>query len=112
MTLPNIENQIQPNVPLAPFTSIKIGGPARYFFRAEDVDSLRAAIAWAQERGLALFFLGGGSNLLIADEGFDGLVIHVALRGVVVQSEDEGVSLSTALLGRRRTLTPSTASRP
>jgi UDP-N-acetylmuramate dehydrogenase len=89
MTLPNVEKQIQHNVPLAPFTTIKIGGPARYFFRAEDVDSLRAAIAWAQQRNLALFFLGGGSNLLIADEGFDGLVIHVALRGVVVQSEDE-----------------------
>lgn len=89
MTLPNIESQIQHSVPLAPFTTIRIGGPARYFYRAEDVDSLRAAIAWAQQRELALFFLGGGSNLLISDDGFDGLVIHVALRGIVVQSEDE-----------------------
>ncbi|HEX2833859.1 MAG TPA: UDP-N-acetylmuramate dehydrogenase [Thermoanaerobaculia bacterium] len=84
MTLP-----IEENVPLAPLTTIGIGGPARFFFRATTVDEVREALAWAHERRLDVFVLGGGSNLLIRDEGFDGLVLHIDLRGIVVESEDE-----------------------
>jgi UDP-N-acetylmuramate dehydrogenase len=80
---------VEQHVPLAPFTTIGIGGPARYFVRAVDIDVLREAIDWARDRSLPLFILGGGSNLLISDAGFDGLVIHVDLRGVTVQAEDE-----------------------
>jgi UDP-N-acetylmuramate dehydrogenase len=80
---------VEQHVPLAPFTTIGIGGPARYFVRARDIDGLREAIDWARERSLPLFILGGGSNLLIADSGFDGLVVHVDLRGVTVQARDE-----------------------
>jgi len=80
--------QIENDVPLAPFTTIGIGGPARHFFRASTVDELRDAIAWAHARSLPLFLLGGGSNLLISDDGFDGLVIHLDLRGISVESED------------------------
>ncbi|HEY2091471.1 MAG TPA: UDP-N-acetylmuramate dehydrogenase [Thermoanaerobaculia bacterium] len=80
---------VEQHVPLAPFTTIGIGGPARYFVRARDIDALREAIDWARERSLPLFILGGGSNLLIADSGFDGLVVHVDLRGVTVQARDE-----------------------
>ena len=74
------------NVSLAPLTTIGIGGPARFFFRATSVDEVREALAWAGER--PVFILGGGSNLLISDAGFDGVVIHVDLRGIVVESED------------------------
>ena len=81
--------QITENVPLAPLTTIGIGGPARFFLRATNVDELREGLAWARDRSLAVFILGGGSNLLIADEGFDGLVIQIDLRGIVVESEDE-----------------------
>ena len=80
---------IQENVPLAPLTTIGIGGPARFFLRAESVDDVREGLEWARVRGLAIFILGGGSNLLIADEGFDGLVIHIDTHGVTVESEDE-----------------------
>ncbi|HEX3583985.1 MAG TPA: UDP-N-acetylmuramate dehydrogenase [Thermoanaerobaculia bacterium] len=80
---------VEQNVPLAPFTTIGIGGPARYFVRAVDIDVLREAIDWARDRSLPLFILGGGSNLLISDDGFDGLVIHVDLRGVTIQALDE-----------------------
>ncbi|HEX6098271.1 MAG TPA: UDP-N-acetylmuramate dehydrogenase [Thermoanaerobaculia bacterium] len=80
--------ELQENVSLAPLTTIGIGGPARFFFRATSVDEVREALAWARERSLATFVLGGGSNLLIADAGFDGVVIHVDLRGVTVESED------------------------
>ncbi|HYI07681.1 MAG TPA: UDP-N-acetylmuramate dehydrogenase [Thermoanaerobaculia bacterium] len=84
------------DVPLAPLTTIGIGGPARFFVRASDVDEIRAALAWARERDLAVFLLGGGSNLLISDAGFDGLVIHLDLRGITVESEDEHVMVKVA----------------
>jgi UDP-N-acetylmuramate dehydrogenase len=81
--------ELQNNVPLAPLTTIGIGGPARFFFRATNVDELRDALAWSRERDQPVLLLGGGSNLLIADAGFDGLVIHLDLRGVTVEDEDE-----------------------
>ena len=79
---------VEENVPLAPLTTIGIGGPARFFFRATDVDELREALEWAREENLRVFILGGGSNLLISDAGFDGLVIQLDLRGITVESED------------------------
>jgi UDP-N-acetylmuramate dehydrogenase len=72
------------NKPLAPFTTFGIGGPARWFVEAASEDEIVEATAWARERGLALFVLGGGSNLLVSDAGFDGLVLRVGLRGIVV----------------------------
>jgi UDP-N-acetylmuramate dehydrogenase len=89
MTLPNLER----DVPLAQFTTIGVGGPARLFSRASTVDELRAALDWSDGR---IFILGGGSNLLIADEGFDGLVIRIDLRGVTVESEDEYAMVKVA----------------
>jgi UDP-N-acetylmuramate dehydrogenase len=80
--------ELQENVPLAPLTTIGIGGPARFFFRATTVDEVREALTWASEHGQPVFVLGGGSNLLIADAGFDGLVLQLDLRGIVVESED------------------------
>ena len=85
---------LQENVPLAPLTTIGIGGPARFFLRATSVDELREALAWAGTR--PLFLLGGGSNLLISDAGFDGLVIHLDLRGITVESEDEYAMVKVA----------------
>lgn len=89
----------QENVPLAPLTTIGIGGPARFFLRAESVDDVLAGLAWARERSLPVFILGGGSNLLISDSGFDGLVLHVDLRSVVVESEDAGTVMVKAMAG-------------
>jgi UDP-N-acetylmuramate dehydrogenase len=70
------------NQPLAPLTTFGIGGAARYFAAARSESDVAEAVAWAKERGLPLFVLGGGSNLLVRDEGFPGLVVHVDLRGV------------------------------
>jgi UDP-N-acetylmuramate dehydrogenase len=70
------------NQPLAPFTTFGIGGPARWFVTAASEDEIAEAAAWARNRGTALFVLGGGSNLLVSDAGFDGLVLHVDLRGI------------------------------
>ena len=74
---------IQPraSVPLAPFTTLGVGGPAQWFAAAATADHLPLAHAWAADRGLPLSVLGGGSNLVIADEGVPGLVLHVDIRG-------------------------------
>lgn len=73
---------MQENVPLAPFTTLGIGGPARFYELVPDEGAARRAVAWAQERDVPWTVLGGGSNLLISDAGFPGLVIHMATRGI------------------------------
>jgi UDP-N-acetylmuramate dehydrogenase len=70
------------NIPLAPFTTFGIGGPARWYAKAASEADLAEAVAWAGERGVALFVLGGGSNLLVSDNGFNGLALHVAAKGI------------------------------
>ena len=79
---PRTDLKISENVPLAPRTTFKIGGPARYFARAETEQQIVEAFGYAEQRGLPVFVLGGGSNILVSDAGYDGLVIHVALRGL------------------------------
>jgi UDP-N-acetylmuramate dehydrogenase len=73
---------IEENKPLAPLTTLGVGGPARYFLEAHSEEEILEASAWARERGIPLFVLGGGSNLVISDTGFNGLVLRVALRGI------------------------------
>ena len=70
------------NTPLAPFTTFGIGGPARWFVEATNEEEIAEAAAWVQEHGAPLFVLGGGSNLLVSDAGFNGLVLHVGLKGI------------------------------
>jgi UDP-N-acetylmuramate dehydrogenase len=74
--------EFREHVLLAPYTTFKIGGPARWFAEAATEAEIAEAVGFARERGLPLFPLGGGSNLLIADEGFPGLVLRIALMGV------------------------------
>lgn len=69
-----------PSRPLAPLTTIALGGPARWFVEATTEAELVAAVREADRRGVSLFVLGGGSNVVFADAGFDGLVVHAALR--------------------------------
>ena len=73
---------LRENVALAPYTTFGIGGPARWFIEATDEKSVVEAVQFARERGAPLFVLGGGSNLLIADAGFAGVVLHVGLMGI------------------------------
>lgn len=74
--------QILEDIPLAPFTTLQVGGPARYFAEPASLDEIREALAFAHSKGLPLFVLGGGSNLVVADSGFPGLVLRVQLRGI------------------------------
>lgn len=84
------------HIPLAPFTTLGIGGPARWFANARTENDVVEALRFASECALPLFVLGGGSNLLVADAGFPGLVLHMALCGKELQ---EGGSLLCAGAG-------------
>jgi UDP-N-acetylmuramate dehydrogenase len=82
------ENQtkllIQENIELAPLTTFKVGGAARFFVKAITESEIIEAIKWAKESNLPLFILGGGSNVLISDRGFDGLVLQIGLKGIEI----------------------------
>ena len=78
--MPDLE--IQRNVPLAPLTTLELGGPARHFVRADDAESVAAAFRWAREEGLPTAVLGGGSNLIVPDEGYSGLVIQIGMADI------------------------------
>ena len=66
------------NDPMCKHTSFKVGGPARYFAKAENAEDLKAAIKLAREKGLPYFVLGNGTNLLVSDNGYDGVIITLA----------------------------------
>ncbi len=68
---------VRKNVTLAPYTTMRTGGPAALFAEPRSAQQLAHVHQWAQEKGLSLLIFGNGSNLLIADSGFDGLVIHL-----------------------------------
>lgn len=70
--------QILENEPMSKHTSFRVGGPARYFVKAESIDDLKQAITLAAEKSLPYFTLGNGTNLLVADKGFEGVVITLA----------------------------------
>jgi UDP-N-acetylmuramate dehydrogenase len=73
---------VQENVPLAPLTTLKVGGPARYFVQAINADDVREAVDYARSNNLRLFVLGGGSNLVVSDSGWRGLVLKIAITGI------------------------------
>ncbi len=86
------------NVPLAPMTTLQVGGPARYFARASMPAEVSQAVDWAKSRALPLFILGGGSNLVIADRGFPGLVLKIEIGGME-RREEEGRQIFEAGAG-------------
>src|ERR1700730_5826854 len=79
---------IQENVPLAPLTTLQVGGSARYFAELRREDEVREAAQIAKTRELALFVLGGGSNLVVADSGWPGLALRVAIGGITTKTDD------------------------
>jgi UDP-N-acetylmuramate dehydrogenase len=81
--------KIQENIPLAPFTTLGVGGRARYFVEARSESEVRDGLDFAAAKHLPVFVLGGGSNLVIADEGWSGLVLKIAFRGVEFRQHGE-----------------------
>lgn len=76
--------EIQENIRLAPLTTLKVGGAARFFVQANTENEVIEAFAWADENSIPLFILGGGSNILMSDKGFDGLVLQINLKGIEI----------------------------
>ncbi|MCC7263331.1 MAG: UDP-N-acetylmuramate dehydrogenase, partial [Candidatus Latescibacteria bacterium] len=89
-------NLLQADHPLAPHTTIQLGGPARYFAACQSLEEIRYALRWAAGEGLPVQVLGGGSNVLFADEGFAGLVLKVELPGLSFNEQEGGVRVAAA----------------
>jgi len=83
-------------VPLAPLTTLGVGGPARWFVRARSLDDVLGACRWAAGRSVPLVVLGGGSNVVIADEGLEALVLQMDLRGFSLRVEQGDACVEAA----------------
>lgn len=88
---------IQENISLAPLTSFRVGGNAKFYVEVSSVDDLKEALNFAKEKKLDYFLLGGGTNLLVSDKGFDGLVLKMKMNTVCLSDNrieaDAGVPL-------------------
>jgi len=73
---------ITENVPLAPLTTLKVGGAARYLIEAQTISEVSEAVEFSRSRSLPLFVLGGGSNVVISDAGWPGLVLKIGITGI------------------------------
>jgi UDP-N-acetylmuramate dehydrogenase len=90
---------LEPNAPLGRHTSLRVGGPARFFLASNDSDVLASAIDAATTDGIPIMMLGGGSNLLVADSGFDGLVLKLSSSGYTVETDKDGTPVVRAAAG-------------
>lgn len=86
------------DVPLAPCTTFELGGRARYLVRAQDEATVIEALRFAQQKHLPVMILGGGSNIVVSDQGFEGVVIAMAQRGVTLSLRGASAQL-TAMAG-------------
>src|SRR5512145_1604448 len=73
---------IRENILLAPYTTLGVGGPARFLIEAKTEEHVLGALGFAHSHGCPVFILGGGSNLVVADSGFPGLVIKMVMSGL------------------------------
>jgi UDP-N-acetylmuramate dehydrogenase len=87
---------VSEQVMLAGYTTLGLGGPAARFLEAGRDDQVVAAVREADAEGEPVLVLGGGSNLVVADEGFPGTVVHVATRGVQIGDDRDGVAVAAA----------------
>ena len=85
--LKDVADRVQQNFPLSKLTTFKLGGPARYVVTVSSVENLQKVIEIASENDLEFFILGGGSNMLVSDEGYDGIAIRLQLEGVAIDGE-------------------------
>lgn len=83
------EKSLRENEQLARFTTLGLGGTARFFCEARSIECLQAGVRWAREQNLPLLILGGGSNIVISDSGFRGLALRVAVKGISIETSGE-----------------------
>jgi len=87
---------LQANVRLAPFSTLGVGGATRWFVRADTASTVVATDTWAAEQGLPLFVLGGGSNIVMADEGYRGVVLQIAMQGTTLSFDGDAAVVRAA----------------
>ncbi len=90
---------IEENVVLAPFTTLGVGGPARFFARASSFEDVVRIVKFAKEKKLNITPIGGGSNILVSDKGVDGVVVKMEIPGLIWEEIDEDSVLLTASAG-------------
>jgi UDP-N-acetylmuramate dehydrogenase len=88
--------KIQENTSLKEYTTFKIGGPARFFCIVKNEDDLIDAIGFSKKKKVPYFVLGGGSNILVADAGFPGLVIKMEMKGINYTEEGNIVRVTAS----------------
>jgi len=81
-------------VQLARLTTLRLGGAARFFCEAHSIECLQSGMRWAREQNLPLFILGGGSNIVVSDSGFRGLVLRVAVKGIRISVSGEWATVT------------------
>jgi len=91
--------EIRRDEPLKPFTTFKVGGPARAFATAATREDFLDALRFARRERQDVFLLGGGSNILVSDSGFPGLVIHPVARGIAIETAESGRAVLRAEAG-------------
>jgi UDP-N-acetylmuramate dehydrogenase len=78
---------LQRDVSLGALTTLELGGPARFLIEAADEATIVRAVLWARDNGLPLAVLGGGSNVVVSDDGYDGLVLRMTMRGATFRED-------------------------
>jgi UDP-N-acetylmuramate dehydrogenase len=81
--------RVEENRHLASLTTFNVGGPARYYVSVRSESAVLEALSFAKSRGVPIFILGGGSNILVSDSGFDGLVIRNRIKGITSREEGD-----------------------
>jgi UDP-N-acetylmuramate dehydrogenase len=93
--------QPKENIPLNDYSTMRVGGPARYLLEATDRQQIVEAVEWAQEHNLPLLALGEGANVVFRDEGYPGLVLAIRLHGIETVEEDENSLTLWAAAGEK-----------
>ena len=88
---------VQENIPLARFTTLGVGGPARFFAAAASEEHIDEALSFARARSVPFFALGGGSNLVVSDAGFPGLVLKIELSGIRQMDADGRITVGAGI---------------
>lgn len=81
---------LETEIPLAEHTTIGLGGKAKYFISCRTIDEVRFALTFAESKNLSVQILGGGSNLIFPDDGFNGLIVKIDLKGIRFEEQDDG----------------------
>jgi len=81
---------VHTNIPLKNYTTMRLGGPARFMTEAHTAEELREACRNAKSQNVPIFILGGGSNLIVRDEGFAGIVIRNRIPGFEIVTDEPG----------------------